>query len=58
VRIEIMLTAQDEIKIRKMIRGEFERVGISTSTGLDSKIGRKIIEKLNKLVSYKTSRSS
>jgi len=53
-----MLTTQDEIKIRKMIRGEFERVGISTSTGLDSKIGRKIIGKLNKLVSYKTSQSS
>lgn len=53
-----MLTTQDEIKIRKMIRGEFERVGISTSTGLDSKIGRKIIGQLNKLVSYKTSLSS
>ena len=48
-----MLTKQDEIKIRKMIQGEFERVGISTSTGLDSKIGRKIIERMNKLVSYK-----
>ncbi|MDC8452659.1 MAG: hypothetical protein LV477_07085 [Candidatus Nitrosotalea sp.] len=53
-----MLTTQDEIKIRKMIRGEFERVGISTSTGLDSKIGRKIIGQLNKLVSYKTSLSN
>jgi len=48
-----MITAQDEVKIRKMIRGEFERVGVSTSTGLDSKIGRKIIQRLNKLVSYK-----
>jgi hypothetical protein len=48
-----MITTQDEIKIRKMILGEFERVGVSTSTGLDSKMGRKIIERLNKLVSYK-----
>jgi len=48
-----MLTRQDEVKIRNMIRGEFERVGVSTSIGLDSKIGRKIIEKINKLVSYK-----
>ncbi|MGI0017119.1 MAG: hypothetical protein ACREA1_00255 [Nitrosotalea sp.] len=48
-----MLTAQDEVKIRKMIRGEFERVGVSTSIGLDSKMGRRIIERLNKLVSYK-----
>ena len=48
-----MITTQDEVKIREMIRGEFERVGVSTSTGLDSKIGRKIIERLNKLVSYR-----
>jgi hypothetical protein len=50
-----MLTTQDKVKIRKIILGEFERVGVSTSTGLDSKIGRKIIESMNKLVSYKQS---
>jgi hypothetical protein len=48
-----MITTQDEAKIRELIRGEFERVGVSTSTGLDSKIGRKIIGRLNKLVSYR-----
>jgi hypothetical protein len=50
-----MITTQDEIKIRKIIRGELKRVGVSTNTGLDSKIGRKIIENMNKLVSYKQS---